>query len=250
MWCSMLQMCFWQYSTDISFIQSFFVSSTKALALEGCSSASFLFRICHRVEMGTVSMPLQYCDLCCHLTILHFFGVVDRNTIIHKHCAFMSVHVIRQLFFEQFHMLFHIHGGTRGQKVQSSGSRIAKKIIWLGGCFVVDIVYLSANLFPGCLLTCQVHTTICSTGNSSENKTLPHCSAVQCSYFLAKSKCLNFIAEVRRGIRTGMYDFRPNSLLRHRETVIKLTFVPFPSKAARIILHELGGVHVAMWFIM
>ena len=38
----------------------------------------------------------------------------------------MNVHVIGQLFFEQFHILSTIHGGTRGQKVQSSGARITR----------------------------------------------------------------------------------------------------------------------------
>ena len=31
----------WKYCTDISFIQTFSIASTKALALEGCLSANF-----------------------------------------------------------------------------------------------------------------------------------------------------------------------------------------------------------------
>ena len=63
----------------------------------------------------TVSGPFQHCDLFRRVTI-HFFGTVARSTIVHEYCAFMNVHVISQLFFEQFHIFFTIHGGTRVRK--------------------------------------------------------------------------------------------------------------------------------------
>ena len=103
---------------------------------------------------------------------------------------------------------------------------IAPLIIWLGGCFNLDSVYFSSNPFHGGLLTWRARTTKCCTSDSSENKTLPHCTAVQSLTFLVKYKHLKYIAEVRNGLWEGLCDFRPNSMLIRRETVIRLTHVP------------------------
>ena len=97
---------------------------------------------------------------------------------------------------------------------------IVFQIILLGGCFVVDIVYFSFNLFTGGLFTCRVHTTNCCDCEPSENKAMTHCSAVQSSYFVAKSKRLNMTAVIRRGLRAGLCDLGPNSVLMRREMVI------------------------------
>ena len=48
----------------------------------------------------------------------------DTGTVVHEYCSFVNVHVNSQLFFEQFHIHFVIHGGSRGQKVQSGSVRI------------------------------------------------------------------------------------------------------------------------------
>ena len=103
--------------------------------------------------------------------------------------------------------------------------RIASSIIWLDGCFIVVNVYFSLNLFTGDL-TCRVRSTSRCTGDSSDNKTLPNCQAVQSSHFLAKSKRLNVIAVVRHDLQAGLCDLRPSSLLRRCEAVIRLTFLP------------------------
>ena len=52
MQCGMLGMRFWQYYTDIPFIETFFITSIKAIALEGCLSATFLFRNVHNFKPG------------------------------------------------------------------------------------------------------------------------------------------------------------------------------------------------------
>ena len=70
------------------------------------------------------------------------------------------------------------------------------------------------------------------------------------SNFLAKYKRLNYIEVVRRGLRAGAWDVRPNALYRRHETVMRPTFVPFSRKAARIFLHEIDGVRVVMVLIL
>ena len=94
-----------------------------------------------------------------------------------------------------------------------------------------------------------VHTVNCFNSDSSDSRTLPHSSAVQSSSFLTKSKCLNFMAVVRRGLRACLCDFRSSSLLRLCEMVIRLTCVPFASKPACIYMHEHDEERVAMCFI-
>ena len=107
----------------------FFIASTKTLALRICLSAPFLLRISHiffhRVKVWTVSGPLQRWDLCHLQIILHLFGTLALRAIVHEYLAFMNVGVNIQHLFEQFYMFFTCHGGTFGQKVQSSCARIA-----------------------------------------------------------------------------------------------------------------------------
>ena len=98
-------------------------------------------QIFHLVEIWKVFQPLH---LCHHQINLHCFGMVEQSTI---------VHVNIQRFFDQFYVLFTIHGDTMGHNVQPSGASIAHyspnhKIVWFSWCFIVEIVYCSSNLFP------------------------------------------------------------------------------------------------------
>ena len=43
---------------------------------------------------------------------------------MNEYCAFMSVHVNSQLFIEQYHICFAIHGGGRAQNIPSSDVEI------------------------------------------------------------------------------------------------------------------------------
>ena len=52
------------------------------------------------------------------------------------------VHLNSQIFFEQFHIHFKTHGGSRGDNVQSSSARIAH-CTPLGGCLIVNIACFS-----------------------------------------------------------------------------------------------------------
>ena len=72
---------------DIYFIQAFFIASTKALALDGCLSVTFLFRIVHRFSIrlrsGLFLGHSIFCHLCHRQINLNFFQAMERSMLVH-----------------------------------------------------------------------------------------------------------------------------------------------------------------------
>ena len=60
---------------------------------------------------------------------------------MYQYCELMNVHGNSKLFFELFHILFTIHGGTTDQKVQSSGPEMHTK----------SSGYVGASLWTKCI---------------------------------------------------------------------------------------------------
>ena len=161
MWCGMLGMRLWQYSTYISFIQAFFIVSTKVLAQIGCLSETFLFRI-----FNTFSTRLRQ-DSFWATIALRPLPSLDNSllfcTIVHEYRGSIKVQAISKLFSEQFHTRFTIHSVPVIRKYSPvvTELHITPKIIWLGGwvllcgccIFFIFYFYLFIHWRPSHMLT-------------------------------------------------------------------------------------------------
>ena len=123
---------------------------------------------------------------------------------------------------------------------------IAFMIVWLDGCIIVDIVCFHPifSLTSFSHAKCAPQAVVLAI--HLRMKPYRHCSAVQFSYFMVKSKHLNFIVVVRYGLQAGLCDFRLRSLLRCHEMVIRLTFKSGASKPELLKFQVIHVVHTSL----
>ena len=88
---------------------------------------------------------------------------------------------------------------------------------------IIFVSQCSIIIMFGCKFTCLIRTTNYLTSDSFENRTL-----LSWPIFMFHGKILAFVfmAVVRRGLQAGLWHSSPSSLLRCREVVVMLAFVP------------------------
>ena len=131
---------------------------------------------------------------------LHNFGSVARAPSYIKIVVLWTAQCNKSLFFSNSTYLapFMVVPGVKKYNPAVPFLLMAPHIVWLGGVFMVAIVYFWLNLFPTGLRTCLCRTINCWKVDSWLNKTLPQSSAVQWRCFLANSS-LFFILGVNFG---------------------------------------------------
>lgn len=133
----------------------------------------------------------------------------------------------------RYRLLFIVILGGKKYRLAVLGTdivyRYTSRIIWLGGCFTLWIVYFLSYLFP------LGHRTL----NTSKNKILLHCCIVQFWYCLVKVSRFFFITGVSRDFLAGLWDNKQKSLVKRLEIVLELMLVPFAARERLIVLQEL-----------
>jgi len=128
-----------------------------------------------RVEVRAVVRPIQNLDSVLSQKSLGNFRSMARSAILHEGSTVVHCHMNFQLFCQQFNVTrpFMVVPAGKKEIPATPCLEIAPQIIWLGGCFIVEIVFFSLNRVPRGRRTCLFLTTNCCSVDSSENMTLP-----------------------------------------------------------------------------
>ena len=171
------------------FIEAFFIASTKALALDGYLSVTFLFRTSHRFSTGLWwGLFPGHSSVVTSAVVIYFFTFWHSGTEHRRAWIFCMWIASFSLSNSAYFSPFMAVPGVRKFNPAVPELNIAPQIKWLGGCPIVDIVYFH-QIFPWRLVACWVHTTNCCTSDLPTIKPYP---TVPIFIFLGKIQTFEF----------------------------------------------------------